>query len=395
MLNFEQYTPTRVIFGKGTETKTGKEIAALGGKRVFIVYGGGSVIRSGLMKSIEESLEAEGLIYEEFGGAKPNPTLSHALEGVVKGKEFGADFVLAVGGGSAIDTAKGIAMGIANPELDFWPLWTGEYPLKKILPVGVVLTIAAAGSEMSKSAVLTNEETGIKKGVQASDLVRPLFAVMDPELLASVPEYHIMSGIVDIMMHTLDRYFVMDGPARLSDEIAEGVLRTMIYEGPIALKDPKDYDAMAEVMWASSVSHNDMTGLGRGVRDFAVHGLGAPLSAHYDAIHGATLSALWGTWAEYVYKSVPGRFARYARTVWGVTGEDDLAVSREGIEKTVSFFRSIGAPVSITDLLERKLTDDEIHKLAMDVTAGGSKSISRVQPLAIEDVEEIYRRANA
>ena len=394
MLDFEQYMPTRVIFGKGVENKTGKTIAGLGGSRVLIVYGGGSVLRSGLMKRSEDSLEADGLAYMEFGGAQPNPLLSHALEGMEKGREFGADFILAVGGGSAIDTAKAIAIGMANPELDFWPLWIGEYPLEKILPVGVVLTIAAAGSEMSRSAVLTNEEKGIKKGVKLSDLVRPLFAIMNPELLATVPKYHLSSGIADIMMHTMDRYFVEDGPALLSDEIAEGLLRTMIAAGPEVMKDPGNYDAMAEVMWASSVSHNDMTGIGRGPWDFVIHTMGAPLSARYDAIHGASLSALWGTWAEYIYADAPGRFVRFARKVWGAAEEDDLAAARTGIAKTVEFFRLIEAPVSIPELLGKPVTEEDIKEMAAYVTGNGTKTICRLRPLDMADVEEIYRRAN-
>ena len=393
MLNFEQYMPTRVIFGRETESKTGETIKALGGSRVLIVYGGGSVVKSGLLARIEDSLRAENIAFEEFGGAQPNPTLAHALEGIDQGQRMNADFVLAVGGGSSIDTAKGIAVGLANPENALWDIWCGTVPLTKALPIGVVLTLAAAGSEMSSAAVLTNEEVNLKKGVPVSDLIRPQFAVMNPELLATVPRYHLTCGIVDIMMHTLDRYFVSGPKSRLTDEIAEGLLRTVIDNGTLILEDPENYDAMAEIMWSSSVSHNNTTGLGRGARDFAVHALGAPLSAHYDAIHGATLSAVWGSWAEYVYASSPDRFSRYAESVWGVVEEDDLDAARVGIRKTVEYFRSIEAPVSIPELLGHPLTDEEIDKLANDIVAPG-KTISNVKQLTLDDVRAILKNAN-
>ena len=393
MLNFVQYTPTKILFGRDMEKETGKEIARLGGTRVLIVYGGGSIVRSGLLKTVEDSIREAGLEYVEFGGAQPNPLLSHALEGIALCKKEKINFVLAIGGGSSIDTAKGIADGSANPDCDFWDLWMGKVPLEKTLPIGVVLTIAAAGSETSNSAVLTNEETGIKKGL-TSDVHRPLFAIMDPALLATVPSYHIACGIVDIMMHTLDRYFVPGIPGQLTDEIAEGLLRTMIDNGPAALQDPSDYDAMAEVMWAGSVSHNEITGLGRGTRDFPVHGMTAPLSAHFDAIHGATLAAMWGHWAEYVYECAPERFARYARKVWGVTEEDDLAASREGIARTMRFFKSLGMPVSVRELMGRELTEEEICSLAADATGNDTKKLCRAKALGQAEVEEIYRNAN-
>ena len=388
MLNFEQYTPTRVLFGKEIESRPGEAVKALGAEHILLVYGGGSVVKSGLLGRIEDSLKAAGIAYEEFGGAQPNPTLAHAVEGVEKGKAMQADFVLAVGGGSAIDTAKGIAVGIANPDTDLWEMWTGAAPINAVLPIGVVLTLAAAGSEMSAAAVLTNEDLHLKRGVPVNDRLRPQFTVMNPELLATVPKYHLIAGVVDIMMHTLDRYFVTGSPTRLTDEIAEGLLRTVIDNAPLILADPNDYDAMAEIMWSSSISHNGMTELGKGPRDFAVHGIAAPLSARYDATHGATLSATWGAWATYVWESAPDRFARYARKVWGVEAADDAEAAKQGIEKTVAFFRSIEAPVTITELLGKTLTEDECGQLAADVVGAG-KTISRVRPLATEDVKKI------
>ena len=227
MKNFEQYTPTEIIFGKETELRTGAEVRKWGGSRVLIVYGGGSVLRSGLLKRVEDSLVEEGIVYMEFGGAKPNPLMSHAVEGVKEALAFEADFILAVGGGSTIDTAKGIAHGAANPESPLEDIWTGKVPLKKSMPVGVVLTIAAAGSETSDSAVLTNEKTGVKKGIN-TDLNRPQFAIMNPELTYSLPKYQLTCGIVDIMMHTLERYFTPVEGNQLTDRIAESVLKTTI-----------------------------------------------------------------------------------------------------------------------------------------------------------------------
>ena len=271
MQNFVQYAPTEIVFGKDAHLETGKEVKRWGGHRAFVVYGGGSVVRSGLLRAVEESLEKEGIVYEEFGGVKPNPRLAFAEEGVKKAVSFGADFILAVGGGSSIDTAKGIAHGTANPEAKLWDIWTGKVPLKTSLPVGCVLTIAAAGSETSDSAVLTNEELGRKGGI-GSELNRPKFAVMNPELTFTLPKYQIACGVVDIMMHTLERYFIPNQKNRMTDEIAEGLLRVVIENGRTGVNNPTDYDAMSEIMWCGSLSHNNMTGLGR-AKDFSVHKL--------------------------------------------------------------------------------------------------------------------------
>ena len=268
MQNFIQYAPTEVIFGRGTEAQTGAAAAKWGGSRVLIVYGGGSVVRSGLLKRVEESLEKEGIVYEEFGGVRPNPRLAFAEEGVRKALDFRADMVLAVGGGSAIDTAKGIAHGAANPELKLWDdIWMKRKALTKSLPVGVVLTIAAAGSEMSDSAVLTNEETGRKAGLN-TEFNRVKFAVMNPELAFTLPAFQLACGITDIMMHTMERYFISGIKCQLTDEIAEGLLRTVVENGRILMKNKEDYDAMAEIMWCSSISHNNLTEAGRGQRFF-------------------------------------------------------------------------------------------------------------------------------
>lgn len=392
MQNFIQYAPTEVIFGRGTEAQTGAAAAKWGGSRVLIVYGGGSVVRSGLLKRVEESLEKEGIVYEEFGGVRPNPRLAFAEEGVRKALDFRADMVLAVGGGSAIDTAKGIAHGAANPELKLWDdIWMKRKALTKSLPVGVVLTIAAAGSEMSDSAVLTNEETGRKAGLN-TEFNRVKFAVMNPELAFTLPAFQLACGITDIMMHTMERYFISGIKCQLTDEIAEGLLRTVVENGRILMKNKEDYDAMAEIMWCSSISHNNLTEAGRG-KDFSMHKLGHALSARYDVAHGASLAAVWGSWAKYMYGGAADRFARFARKVWGVEQADDQAAALAGIAKTVEFFKFIGMPVSLKEL-GLKLSAEDLKALALDATLNDSLKLSRIKPLGAREVREIYELAN-
>ena len=296
MQAFEFYCPTKIYFGKGAEAKVGEAVKHFGGTKVFIVYGGHSAVKSGLIARIEQTLTDAGLEHMSFGGVQPNPRLSHAREGVQKALAFGADFILGVGGGSVMDTSKAIAHGVANPETDIWDFWSKKAALTKTSKLGAVLTISAAGSETSDSAVLTNDETTLKRGLN-TDLQRPLFAIMDPELTYTLPRYQVGCGVVDIMMHTLERYFNPGHPSnRMTDEIAEGLLRTVIDAGRVAMQDSHNYDAMSEIMWAGSLSHNNLTGLG-GVKDFSVHQFGHELSGMFDAAHGATLSVMWPQWA--------------------------------------------------------------------------------------------------
>lgn len=390
MKNFEYYAPTRVVFGRGTEKETGRLIQREGGSKVLIVYGGGSCVKSGLLARVEASLTEAGLAWEAFGGAQPNPLLSHAEEGVRKALAFGADFILAIGGGSAIDTAKGIAHGAANPEYALWDIWTGVCPLKKSLPHGCVLTIAAAGSEMSSSAVLTNEDIHVKKGID-TDFNRCRFAVMNPELLATVPRYQLAAGIADIMQHTMERYFIPGSHAEMTDEIAEGLLRTVVRNGRLVLADPTDYDAMAEVMWCSSLSHNWITGLGRD-KDFSVHKFGHALSALYGATHGASLTAVWKAWAEYLYMDAVPRFAQYARKVWDVTLADDEEAAREGICRTVAYFQEIGMPVSLKELGVEP-SAEELDALAANCTQNGTVTLTKIRPVRLAEAREIYEAA--
>ena len=388
MNDFRYYAPTEVFFGKNAEDRTG-ETASKYGKRALLVYGKGSVVKSGLLDKVKESLKDAVVEYRDFGGAKPNPTLSHAEDGVKEAVDWGADLIIGVGGGSAIDTAKAIAHGAANPDKSLWGMWTKKIPFEHSLPVGAVLTIAAAGSEMSDSAVLTNEETGKKAGIN-TDLNRCRFAIMDPYLGATLPKEQIAAGVADIMMHTMERYFIPGIRCDVTDEIAEGLLRAVIKNGAAAVSDPSDTDAMSEIFWASSLSHNNLTECGRG-KDFSVHKLGHALSAKYDVTHGASLSAVWGSWASYLYRDAPERFERFAKNVWFVTEEGEEA-ALSGIRKTVDFFRSIGMPVSLGEL-GIEASEEDYRALALDATMQDTMKLSRIRPLDAKEVEKIFRMA--
>ena len=392
MQKFIQYTPTEILFGENTQAEVGKEVKKWGGSRVFIVYGGGSVKKSGLLAQVEEALEKEGLAYEEFGGVKPNPRMAYAQEGVEKAIEFGADFLLAVGGGSSIDTAKAIAHGVANPDWSLEEIWGGEIILTRSTPVGCVLTIAAAGSETSDSAVLTNEETGKKGGISTS-LNRPKFAIMNPVLTYTLPKYQIACGIVDIMMHTLERYFIPNTRNQITDEIAEGVLRVVIENGKKGLENPTDYDAMSEIMWAGSLSHNGLTGCGTGGGDWACHQLEHELGGVYNVTHGAGLAAIWGSWARYVYEVNPERFAQFATNVFDIPcGTDYKETALAGIEAMENFFRSVEMPTSLHEL-GLDLTDQQIHDLAFKCSFEDTRTIGVFKQLNMRDMEKIYLMA--
>lgn len=394
MQAFEFYSPTRIIFGPGTEQQAGTQAVSFGAHRVLVVYGGHSAVKSGLLDRVLASLKDSGLACETLGGVHPNPRLSLVREGLKKALDFQADFLLAVGGGSVIDTAKAIADGAANPELDIWDdIWLKKVPLKKALPVGVVLTIPAAGSESSDSAVLTKDETLEKRGL-GSNFQRPRFAIMNPELTFTLPPYQVSCGIVDIMMHTMDRYFNPVTTNELTDEIAEGLLRTVIRNGRRALEHPGDYQAMSELMWAGSLSHNGLTGLG-GAMDFATHQLGHELSARFDAAHGATLAAMWGSWARYCLDTNPARFARFGVKVWGLEDNgDEKALAQAAIEATEDYFRSIGMPTSISEILGSVQPPEMLETLTRGCTFQGQRTIGSFRVLGHDDILAIYKLAN-
>lgn len=392
MQSFTQYSPTEIVFGREAQKEAGKMAKKWGASRALLVYGGGSAVKSGLLKEIEELLAAEEIAYDELGGVKPNPRLSLAREGVEKAIAFQADLILAVGGGSVIDTAKAIAVGAYVPGTDIWDIWMGKVPLAGALPVGAVLTISAAGSETSDSAVITNQETGKKAGVN-SDLVRPKFALMNPELTYTLPKYQLACGITDILMHTLERYFTPVTGNELTDEIAEGLMRTVIRNGRKAYENQMDYQAMSELMWCGSLSHNGLTGLGR-PKDFACHKLGHEISGMFDEAHGATLSAVWGSWAKYMYQLDVPRFARYGRMVWGITQEDEEMAAKEAIRCTEEFFRELAMPVSIGELSIGVQPEEVLRKLADSATKGDTVKLGCFKKLGAREMFEIYQAAN-
>ncbi len=389
MFGFQYFTPTKVVFGKSTESRAAGLIREFGGTKVLIHYGGGSVVRSGLLKKVTDSLTAAGIPFVTLGGAVPNPRLGLVYKGIDLCRKEGVDFLLAVGGGSAIDSAKAIGYGVAN-EGDVWDFYDYKRQASGCLPLGVILTIAATGSEMSDSSVITKEEGLVKRGY-SSDYGRPKFAIMDPELTMTLPDYQTACGCTDIMMHTMERYFTNGGNMEITDAIAEGLLRTVMKNALILAKDPKDYDARAEVMWAGSLSHNGLTGCGNDGGDWMTHKLEHELGGLYDVAHGAGLAAIWGSWARYVYRDCLPRFRRFAVNVMGVEASGtDEEIALKGIGALEAFFRSIGMPTSLRELGVAATEEDLVtmaHKCAVGVN--GAKGSAKL--LREEDMLAIFR----
>ena len=390
--DFSYYSPTKVCFGRKTEEKVGKLVKEFGGKRVLLHYGNGSAVRSGLIERIKSALDSEGIFYTELGGAVPNPRLSLVYEGIELGKKENVDFILAVGGGSAIDSAKAIAYGLAEPEEDVWDLYLHKRTAKACLPLGAVLTISAAGSETSASSVITNWETGEKRSCN-SDIARPKFAVMNPELTFGLPDYQTQSGCADIMMHTMERYFTNGGNMELTDEIAEGLLRTVIKNALILKEDPLNYEARAEVMWAGSLSHNNLTGCGNNGGDFMSHKIEHELGGMFDVTHGAGLAAIWASWARYVYKNCLSRFVKFAVKVMEVEpAENEEETALLGISAMEDFYRKIGMPTNMRELGVEP-TDEEIEKMAESCMKACGKPSGSAMVLDKEDIVAIYKMA--
>lgn len=393
MQSFQYYIKTDVVFGEGSVCRTAELVKKHGGSRVLVVYGGGSAKRSGLLDRVFALLDEALLPYDSIGGVQPNPRVELAREGVKRAVEFRADLILAVGGGSVIDTAKAIAHGAANPETDIWEFWKRREVLTRSTPVGVILTIPAAGSETSDSAVLTNEQEQEKRGLN-TDLNRPAFAILDPKLAMTLPPRQVSCGVTDILMHTLDRYFTPADDNELTDALAEALLRVVIRNGPKVVENENDLHAMSEIMWCGSVSHNGLTGLGA-PREFTTHQLGHALSEKFDAIHGETLSAMWGSWARYVWETKPARFARFARNVWDVDDVDADEAAMLGIEATENFFRSLHMPVSLGELKDVGVQSEEgLQELALRCSYQKTRTIGSFRVLGYDDMLEIYRLAN-
>lgn len=391
MISFQYFTPTKVVFGKNTEEQTGKLVKEEGCRKVLVHYGGQSAVKSGLLERICRSLEDAGIRYVTLGGVVPNPRLSMVHEGISLCRKEGVDFILAVGGGSVIDSSKAIGYGVAN-EGEVWDFYEKSRTPQACLPVGAVLTIAAAGSEMSNSSVITNEDGWLKRGLN-HDLCRCRFAVMNPELTYTLPAYQTASGCVDIIMHTMERYFTRERDTMLTDGIGEVLMRTVMDNARILMEDPENYDARAQVMWAGSLSHNGLTGCGT-EGDWACHQLEHELSAAWDVAHGAGLAAVWGSWARYVYQEMPERFAQFAVNVCGVTNRfaDPEKTALEGIRRMEDFFHSIHMPVKIREL-GIELTDDKIRELAYKCSFFGKRTIGAFRVLDEKDMETIYRNA--
>ncbi len=388
MENFAYYTPTKVVFGKGAEKQAGELVKEQGCRKVLVHYGGGSAVRSGLLDRIYSSLDENGISYISLGGVVPNPRLSLIYRGIDMCRKEGVDFILAVGGGSVIDSAKAIGYGMAN-EGDVWDFYEGLRTAQDCLPIGAVLTISAAGSEMSNSSVITKEEGWLKRGYK-SDLCRPRFAVMNPELTVTLPKYQTSCGCVDIMMHTMERYFNMSDNMELTDGISEHLLRTVMKNAEILMDDPENYNARAEVMWAGSLSHNGLTGCGTDGGDWACHQLEHELGGMFDVAHGAGLAAVWGSWARYVMDARPERFARFAVNVMGVIpGGNDQETALKGIEAMEDFYRRIEMPVCIRDM-GILLTEEQMRKLAEKCGHFGRRTVGCVKKLTEEDMYQIY-----
>ena len=391
MENFQYYTPTKIIFGRGAEEQTGQLAAEQGCKKVLVHYGGGSVVRSGLLERICRSLDAAGISYVSLGGVVPNPRLSLVYEGIRLARKEQVDFILAVGGGSVIDSAKAIGYGVAN-EGDVWDFYEKRRTAKACLPIGVVLTIAAAGSEMSDSSVITKEEGWLKRGY-SSNYARARFAVMNPELTMTLPKYQTASGCVDIMMHTMERYFNHSENMEMTDGISEHLLRTVMKNAKILMNEPDNYQARAEVMWAGSLSHNGLTGCGTGGGDWASHQLEHELGGMFDVVHGAGLAAVWGSWARYVMDAEPERFAKFAVNVMGVEPEaEKLKTAQKGIEAMEDFYRALDMPVCIGDM-GIELTEEQMRELAEKCSHFGKRTIGCIKKLDQEDMYRIYKEA--
>ncbi|MBO4578549.1 MAG: iron-containing alcohol dehydrogenase [Clostridiales bacterium] len=388
MDNFSFYSPTYFAFGKGAETKAGELVRRFGGSKVLLHYGGNSARKSGLIDRIRESLAKEGIGCVELGGVKPNPRSGLVYEGIDIVRKEGIDFILAAGGGSSIDSAKAIAAG-ALYNGDFWDLYSGT-PITQALPVGTVLTIAAAGSEGSGDSVITKEEGMFKRGT-GSDLIRPKFSILNPELTQTLPPYQTACGITDIMAHLLERYLTNTKDVVTTDRMIEGLLLAMIEESPKVIADPDDYEARANIMWAGMMAHNNSCGVGRS-QDWISHDIEHELSALYDCAHGAGLAVTFPAYLSYVYEHDTARLVQWATRVWGVEEDKDdpKAVIFEGIARYKEFLKSIGMPQTLTELGGN---EQDIDKLAHTACYGNGRDghLRGFVELDEDDIKQIYR----
>jgi len=387
MDNFNFYSPTQFIFGRERENEAGKYVKRFGGKRILIHYGSGSVIKSGLLTRVKKSLIDAGIWFTELGGVVPNPRSGLVYKGVEICKNENIDFILAVGGGSVIDSAKAIAMGSVY-EGDFWDFYCGK-PIEKALPVATILTLTAAGSEGSMSAVITHENGMLKRGTN-HDVLRPIFSILNPELTCSLPPYQTACGAVDMMAHVMERYFTNTKNVEITDRLAEGILLSIINEAPKVMNDPNNYDARANLMWAGMVAHNETCGVGR-ESDWSSHQLEHELSGLYDVAHGAGLAVMFPAWMKYVMHHNVMRFAQFAVRVWGceMDFQSPEKTALQGIERYEQFVSSLGMPIRFAEL-GAKAEDIPVlvKKLGLD-----DRTLGRYVKLTEKDCRKIFELA--
>ncbi|MBE6136658.1 MAG: iron-containing alcohol dehydrogenase [Erysipelotrichaceae bacterium] len=389
MDNFIYNIPTKVYFGKGEEDSVGKYLKEYKPHKVLLHYGGNSAKKSGLLDKVKKALEEEGISYVELGGVRPNPELSLVRDGIELCKREGVDFILAVGGGSVIDSMKAIANGVANPEDDVWDYHLGKKKPQKTLKKAAILTLSAAGSEMSNSCVISNDLTKEKRGCNG-DFNRIDFAICNPELTYSVSKYQTACGIVDIAMHTIERYFALGTDTELTDALSEAIIKTVFAFGKEAINNPYDYNARAQLMLASSFAHNGLTNMGK-TPLLTVHQLEHEVSALYPNVaHGAGLAALWPSWARYVYKYNLPRFKQYAKNVWNIDSGDDEKDVLEAIDKQEQYYHDIGMPIS---LFELDVKESDLEYLAFKTSREKTRIIPGYKPLSYEDDLAIFKMA--
>ena len=392
MRDFNYYAPTEVVFGKQSEEQVAHLVKKYGGSKVLVHYGGQSAKRSGLLDKICNLLQEEGIDYVMLGGVVPNPRLSLAQQGIELCRKESVDFILAVGGGSVIDSSKCIAYGVGF-EGNVWDLYLGKATPTTMLPVAAVLTIPAAGSEMSESSVITNEDGDVKLGY-SNNLSRPKFAIMNPERTFTLPPYQTAAGVTDMMMHTMERYFTKDDDMDLTTDLAEAALRSMKNAIFAVLKNPENYRYRAQIMWGGSLMHNGLTGCGVS-DDWATHQLEHELSGMFDVTHGAGLAAVWPSWARYVMYENLSRFVRFAVNVMDVPNDftDPETTALKGIEAMERFYHAIGMPINIKELIGREITDGEIKEMVRKCSRGNTHTCGCLKVLKAEDMEAIYQMA--
>lgn len=392
MKDFNYYAPTEVVFGKESEEQVAALVKKYGGTKVLVHYGGQSAKRSGLLDKICTLLTEGGIQFVALGGVVPNPRLSLARQGIELCRKEGIDFILAVGGGSVIDSAKCIGYG-ACFDGDVWDIYLGKATPAKMLPVSCVLTIPAAGSEMSEASVITNEIGDVKLGY-SNNLSRPKFAIMNPERTFTLPPYQTAAGVTDMMMHTMERYFTKDDDMDFTTDIAEAMLRNIKDAVFAVLKNPEDYRYRAQIMWGGSLMHNGLTGCGIS-DDWATHQLEHELSGMFDVTHGAGLAAIWPSWARYVMHENLSRFVRFAVNVMGVPNDftDPEGTALRGIEAMERFYHAIGMPVNIKELIGRDITDEEIKEMTRKCSRDYTSACGCLKVLKAEDMEAIYQMA--